>query len=648
MSPDIDPSRRFSEFHTELMFCFMPDGKLTFLNEASKRYFNLDDLTSHSIYLFSILSTIAGENIQKNIGSLTPDKPESRIIVKAEKGDGGITWQRWTNRAFFDDQGQVKEYMAIARDVTEQVKAEKALEIERDNLKNILNSMQDGVYVVNSQYDIQFINDALLKDFGPINGRKCYEYFHDKNEVCPWCKNPDVYKGNSVRWEWQSDKTQKTYDLIDTPLKNADGSIFKLEIFRDITLLKEAEEILSKSNVELEKIVANRTKELSETNVLIQSVLDGISEPLLMVDDKMVVKMLNDAAMGYYNVVGVEDFAGRTCFEAFRGIDIPCSECRIAQAIGVSEKMVFERESFEDPEKIEQVTIYPIKIEGNKTYGAIIRLTDITEIKAKDRRLVQSEKLAALGLLISGIAHEINNPNNFIILNIPTLKDYINDMLPIIETFMNEHPDYKIQGMLFDEFKSEIFSLIDDVEYGSQRIDACVYRLRDYVRLKNESHQKWINPEEIIHEAVSICHGQIKKETTHFNVEISGPLPKLYTDRDALIQVIVNLLVNACQALNKTESTITLSACETADPIRYLIISVSDNGSGMDEDTVDKVFDPFFTTKQSQSGTGLGLYISYNMVERLGGHIVVESKVNVGSTFKVALPIQSSDASTGS
>jgi len=95
------------------------------------------------------------------------------------------------------------------------------------------------------------VNPVLVKDFGVYKGRRCYEYFHDRTEVCPWCKNPDVFAGKTVRWEWFSSRNGKTYDLIDTPLKNPDGSISKLEIFRDITERKKAEALAREREAEL-------------------------------------------------------------------------------------------------------------------------------------------------------------------------------------------------------------------------------------------------------------------------------------------------------------------------------------------------------------------------------------------------------------
>ena len=128
---------------------------------------------------------------------------------------------------------------------------------ERGRLLGILDAMEDGVYVVNPQYAIEYVNPVLIREFGPVEGRKCYEYFHGRREVCPWCKNAEVFAGRTVRWEWTSPKSGKVYDLVDTPLRNPDGSVSKLEIFRDITRHAKAEEALGGA---LEESAARRAE----------------------------------------------------------------------------------------------------------------------------------------------------------------------------------------------------------------------------------------------------------------------------------------------------------------------------------------------------------------------------------------------------
>ncbi|MCI5145385.1 MAG: response regulator [Candidatus Electrothrix sp. AR3] len=153
----------------------------------------------------------------------------------------------------------MKKHAAAASDraniMLEQRVAERTeeLRLERDNFVHLLRSMEDGCYIVNQHYDIQFANHTLTNDFGPWQGRKCYAYFHDRRKPCSWCKNDQVFAGKTVHWEWYSEKNDKTYDLIDTPMAGQDGSIWKLEIFRDIS-----ERI--KSEQEKERITAELIK----------------------------------------------------------------------------------------------------------------------------------------------------------------------------------------------------------------------------------------------------------------------------------------------------------------------------------------------------------------------------------------------------
>ncbi len=156
------------------------------------------------------------------------------------------------------NEGKAELLLSIAMDITERKQAEESAQKERDKLLSILNAMPSGVYIVNKQCDIEYVNPVIEKEFGPVNGRKCYSYFHDRTEVCPWCKKEDVFAGKLVRWEWYSFKNNKYYDLFDTPIKNRDGSISKFEIFHDITERKQAEIALIQAKEEADS--ANRAK----------------------------------------------------------------------------------------------------------------------------------------------------------------------------------------------------------------------------------------------------------------------------------------------------------------------------------------------------------------------------------------------------
>ena len=123
-----------------------------------------------------------------------------------------------------------------------------------DNLKNAFEAMEDGVYIVDRHYNIQFANHAVIKDFGDYEGKKCFKYFRNQDDICPWCNNSEAHAEKTLRWEWFSPKRERTYDLIDTPLKNPDGDISRLGIYRDITEQKEQDALKLKINQQQEEL----------------------------------------------------------------------------------------------------------------------------------------------------------------------------------------------------------------------------------------------------------------------------------------------------------------------------------------------------------------------------------------------------------
>ena len=140
------------------------------------------------------------------------------------------------------------------QEIVERRAPEEALRIEKDNLVNVLNSMEDGVYIIDEQCDIEYANPTLVRRFGPFQGKKCYEYFHNRTKVCPWCKNQEVFSGETLRWEWHASKGGRTYDVIDTLVRRSDGRVSKLQILRDITERKRMEEETRRLEAELERI----------------------------------------------------------------------------------------------------------------------------------------------------------------------------------------------------------------------------------------------------------------------------------------------------------------------------------------------------------------------------------------------------------
>ncbi|MBN1688521.1 MAG: PAS domain S-box protein [Candidatus Omnitrophica bacterium] len=192
-------------------------------------------------------------------------QPKRNIVEKLRTAHG-VNWIETTKVPCWDSEGNIIGVIGFAVDITERRKAEELISRERERLINILDSVQDGVYIANADYTLEYTNPVIQNEYGEIQGKKCYEYFQGRESSCPWCKQPEIFRGQTVRWEWQSPKTGKTYDLIDTPLKNPDGTVSKLEIFRDITERKKMELELKKAHDKLESDVAERTAELVEVN----------------------------------------------------------------------------------------------------------------------------------------------------------------------------------------------------------------------------------------------------------------------------------------------------------------------------------------------------------------------------------------------
>ena len=302
------------------------------------------------------------------------------------------------------------------------------------------------------------------------------------------------------------------------------------------------------------------------------------------------------------------------------------------------ENLTFERQGVVDAERLERITIFPVTEADDAAGGAIIRICDITEEKRFEQQLIQSEKMASLGILVSSIGHEINNPNNFITFNIPILREYLEALTRISDQYADTQPDFELFHMSYDEFRRDIFKLVDNIEHGASRISNFVSNLREFSQGNGNREKVWLELPAVIDKVLSICRSQIKKRVRDFRVDIPDSQPRIYADEYSMEQVLLNLIVNAVQAADKADATVRVSASTGATWRDTTIITVSDNGCGIERKKLGKIFNPFYTTKSASEGTGLGLYVCHNLVQRLGGRIEVESRKGQGSTFTIFLP----------
>lgn len=275
------------------------------------------------------------------------------------------------------------------------------------------------------------------------------------------------------------------------------------------------------------------------------------------------------------------------------------------------------------------------------SYDGIIN--DITSLKLaedqnkiKSEQLIHADKMASLGILVSGIAHEINNPNNFILLNINLLSKIWDDVKPILNQYYEENGDFSLGGMSYKSFFEKINKSYDGIKIGSERIKKIIDNLNNYSRYPSKEYKK-ISLNEVVEVAVSITNNFISKSTNNFNVSYSKGFPLVFGSLNRLEQVVINLINNACQSLRNKDEAIKI---RTYEENNKAIIEIIDEGEGIDEKDLKHIFDPFYTTKREKGGTGLGLSISYNIVKNHGGEFKIESTKGSGTKAKIYLPIK--------
>ena len=263
-------------------------------------------------------------------------------------------------------------------------------------------------------------------------------------------------------------------------------------------------------------------------------------------------------------------------------------------------------------------------------------LEKITEIQ---NQLLQSEKMASIGQLAAGVAHEINNPVGYVNSNITSLEGYLNDLISLINGLSESEnitqdaiKEFK-EKIDYEFIKDDVKQLLDESKEGINRVKKIVHDLKDFSHVDEEEWQ-WTNLHKGIDSTLNVVNNEIKYKAKV--IKEYGDLPDIECIASQLNQVFMNLLVNASHAIEE-QGTITISTGKDDD--EHVWIKVSDTGKGIKKENVNKLFEPFFTTKPVGQGTGLGLSLSYGIIQKHGGQIDVESEVDKGTQFKITLPI---------
>ncbi len=253
-------------------------------------------------------------------------------------------------------------------------------------------------------------------------------------------------------------------------------------------------------------------------------------------------------------------------------------------------------------------------------------------------KLIQTNRMTSLGLLVSSMAHEINNPNGSIRLDGNFLGKMLRDMVPSLEGIAREDSDFKICGMRFDDAREELFRAHENIIHNTGRIESVIKDLRAYSLGANKPYVPDIDLNRVVNGALTIirAHGHFTNAT--ISAELSPVLPTINGSRHQLEQIVVNLLLNALQSLPAQGGKVSVSSTP-APETNEIIITVRDTGVGIPPEHIARLYEPFFSTRLETGGSGLGLYISNFIIGEHSGRLEFESEVGVGTTVAMHLPL---------
>jgi signal transduction histidine kinase len=261
----------------------------------------------------------------------------------------------------------------------------------------------------------------------------------------------------------------------------------------------------------------------------------------------------------------------------------------------------------------------------------------VEALERNRQALVQADKLAALGTLVSGVAHEINNPNGLVLLDLQTVRDAWLDAQEVLEAHREAHGDFEVAGLPYSRMRGELTRLLDEALDGARRIKRIVEDLKGFARREDIQRVEPVDVNGAVRAALRLVDGAVKKSTRRLEVRLADGLPKVLGDAQRLEQVVVNLLLNACQALRDPERGIAVATAWDG-AARRVVVEVRDEGEGIPAEHLPRLTEPFFTTKRSRGGTGLGLSVSAGIVAAHGGALAFASTPGSGTTATVTLP----------
>jgi len=430
-------------------------------------------------------------------------------------------------------------------------------------------------------------------------------------------------------------------------------------VARDITKRRRAEDALT-----------------FERNRLL-SILDAMQDGVAIIDTSFRIEYLNPTLVGELGQVN-----GRECHQYFHDQDHPCPWCRFAE-VSAGKSCQWECFLRKNNKTYDLVTTPFVTPEGKIWQLVIMRdvslrkrneealrrarrdlekrveertaelreinqrlIREITErrlaeeeLEAQQRQLRQADKMAALGTVVSGVAHEISNPNNFIMVNAPLLGELWLEVLEILEA-EEWQSDLALAGSLgYEDLRERVPLLCQGILDGSKRIRNIVKELKEFSRSERLDLARPVDINQVIEAAVNLLQHNISKATRKFTLNREANLPRIKGYFQRLEQVLINLILNACQALPDPDQAVTVASKYDPESNQVMVV-VTDQGIGIPAEEIALITDPFFTTKRHMGGTGLGLAVSSRIVADHGGRLEFNSEPGQMTEARVILPVE--------
>jgi signal transduction histidine kinase len=262
--------------------------------------------------------------------------------------------------------------------------------------------------------------------------------------------------------------------------------------------------------------------------------------------------------------------------------------------------------------------------------------------RQQELQLIQANKMTALGTLVSGVAHEINNPNQVVLMNSGVLAKAWDDALEILDAYERENGAFALGGLPYTDMRDTIPALIRDVHDGARRIERIIEDLKDFARPRVPGVHTVLQLNDAVQRALRLLAHLIKQHTDHFHADLTQGLPSVRGDAQHVEQIVVNLLTNALEALPDRKYAVTVTTA--FDPAeRWVRLEVRDEGVGIPPEHLERLCDPFFTTKHESGGTGLGLAITSSLVRVHGGRLTFAAEPGKGTCVRVSFPCPAAD-----